>query len=72
MDVSANEEVTPHGPFKVGKTYGVSDVDAQTEVFDWSKVVLPEPANDDQYSIDDILRRAELDDEERAERALTN
>jgi len=72
VDVSTTEEVTPHGPFRLGRTYGASDVDAETDAFDWSQIV-PEAANDDEYdSIEDILRGADLDDEERAERALSN
>ena len=71
IDVSTNEEVTPHGPFRVGETYGASDIDSEATLFDWSKVVLPEPANDDEYSLEEILRDAELDPEESAERALS-
>ncbi len=71
VDVSNGEEVTAHGPFRVDQEYGASD--AGTEEFDWSNAVKPEPANDDVYdSVEDILRGAELDEEERAERALSN
>ncbi len=73
VDVSTNEEVTAHGPFRVDQSYGASDTGS--EAFDWSTISAPDAANDDeikpQYdSIDAILRGAELDDEERAERAL--
>ncbi len=71
VDVSSAEEVNAHGPFKVGQTYGATDTDSES--FDWGKVDLSESANDDDYnSIESILRGVELDDEERAERALSN
>ena len=72
VDISSNEEVTPHGPFKLGETYGSSDIGQEVEVFDWSQVDIYEPANDAVYSLDDILKDAELDPEERVQRALSN
>ena len=67
VDVSTNEEVTPHGPFQVGESYGASDVVEAAE-FDWNQI--QPAANDGNYeSANDILRRAELDDEEREQRA---
>jgi len=71
VDVSNGEEVTAHGPFRVGQAYGATET--ETDGFDWSQIEKAKPANDDQYdSIEEILRNAELDDEERAERALSN
>ncbi len=70
VDVSNNEEVTPHGPFQVGESYGASNVHQAAE-FDWSQV---QPAsNDDNYeSANDILRRIQLDEQERMQRAQSN
>jgi len=71
VDISTSEEVTPHGPFRIGQSYGSSDLEQDSGRFDWSKVELFEPANDEQYSIDELLRDA-LDEEERAQRANSN
>lgn len=71
VDISISEEVTPHGPFRLGQSYGASDLEQDSDRFDWSKVELFEPANDEQYSIDQLLRDA-LDEEERAQRANSN
>ncbi len=72
VDVSRNEEVTPHGPFQVGKRYGTTD--AKMETLDWKTLREPTPApsNDDYYSVDDLLRGVELDQEERELRSQAN
>jgi hypothetical protein len=40
IDVSTTEELSIHGPYQLGKTYGAA-VD-KPKAFDWSQIVLPE------------------------------
>ncbi|WP_170131953.1 SdrD B-like domain-containing protein [Arenicella xantha] len=65
VDVSNQEEVVAHGPFRVGEEYGANMV--TPEAFDWSGIELSEPNVDDVRSvidrrIQDLLRSGEYDD----------
>lgn len=66
IDVSSQEEVTPHGPFKLGQEYGQNTV--ELEPYDWSRMQVLEPS-DDEISIDvDARLQPLLDAQERAYR----
>ena len=67
VDVSMNEEVVPHGPYKIGQAYGAHVV--AVPAYDWTKVSLTKPSLSTKKSIIDQRLRQLLQDDEVIERA---
>jgi len=66
IDVSSQEEVTPHGPFRLGEEYGQNTI--QPEPFDWSVIDLSEPSKDEISETIDQRLTPLLDAQERVQR----
>lgn len=66
IDVSSQEEVTPHGPFRLGEEYGGNTV--ELEPYDWSQINLSEPSKDEISNAIDQRLLPLLDAQERAQR----
>ena len=66
IDVSSQEEVTPHGPFKLGQEYGENTVELAP--FDWSKIERSAPSKEEVSNSIDTRLIPLLDAQERAQR----
>ena len=69
VDVSTTEELTLHGPYRLGETNGQALV--ETEAFDWDGVNMPKQTKSEvSESVNDRLRQL-LEPDEREQRATT-